>query len=299
MPNSPSSTLPAAHHYSVILSGARRQPNAVEGPRRRPRHHRGIGSFSLRTVPSSLRTVPSLALIPILLILTSFAQQTTQTRVFRPADYPTAKFQVTRKDFPHGDVTIRVIEVNNLGYTMAPDQCRAWLEVRKGSALLKQFYYADIMPVGNSFGIFVPKLQASDDYFAAVKAGDYDGRLLLVGKDGTTHDLPGGDFFLTEDRRFLVSEYMSDLYAIAIFDLKQGRKVFEARNLPEIGSWYRDDSGYFFMEHGKPGHAERLDVVSNRLIKIRVTPDDIAKAHKVRYDFTLSNKTKDCTAEPQ
>jgi hypothetical protein len=30
-----------------------------------------------------------------------------------------------------------------------------------------------------------------------------------------------------------------------------------------------------------------------------VTPDDIAKAHKVRYDFALSSKTKDCTAEPQ
>jgi|HubBroStandDraft_6_1064221.scaffolds.fasta_scaffold99375_3 hypothetical protein len=292
MPNSPSSTLPAVRYYSVILSGVRREPNAVEGPRRRPRHHRGIGSFSLRTVPS-------LALVPILLIITSFAQQTTQTKVFRPADYPSGKFKVTRKDFPRGDVTIRVIEVKNLGYTMAPDQCRAWLEVRKGSALLKQFYYADIRPVGNSFGIFLPKQQAADDYFVAVKGGDYDGRLLLVGKDGATHDLPGGYFFLTEDQRFLVSEYSSDLYVVAVFDLKDGRKVLEARNLPEIGSWYHDDSGYFFMEYGKPGHAERLDLVSNRLIKIRVTPDDIAKAHKVRYDFALSSKTKDCTAEPQ
>jgi hypothetical protein len=77
---------------------------------------------------------------------------------------------VTRKDFPHGDVTIRVIEVKNLGYTMAPDQCRAWLEVRKGSAVLKQFYYNDIEPVPDSYGIFAPKQQAADDYFAAVKA---------------------------------------------------------------------------------------------------------------------------------
>jgi hypothetical protein len=40
----------------------------------------------------------------------------------------------------------------------------------------------------------------------AVKEGDYDGRQLLVDKDGSTHDLLGGVFFLTEDRRFLVSE---------------------------------------------------------------------------------------------
>jgi hypothetical protein len=292
MPNSPSSTLPAAHHYSVILSGVRREPNAVVGPRRRPRHPRSIGSFSLWTVPS-------LALIPFLLTLTSIGQQATQTKVFRPADYPAAKFQVTRRDFPHGDVTIRVIEVKNLGYTMAPDECRAWLEVRKGSALLRQFYYPDIRPVGNSFGIFLPKQQPLEDYFAAIKEGDYDGRLLLVGKDGATHDLPGGYFFLTEDRRFLVSEYISDLYTIAVFDLKNGLKALEARDLPEIGHWYRDDSGYFFMEYGKPGHAERLDVENNRFIKIRVTPDDVAKAHKVRYDFAPGDKMKDCTAESQ
>jgi len=61
--------------------------------------------------------------------------------------------------------------------------------------------------------LFLPKQQPSCEYLVAVKEGDYDGRQLLVDKDGSTHDLLGGVFFLTEDRRFLVSEYSSDLYA--------------------------------------------------------------------------------------
>jgi hypothetical protein len=50
-----------------------------------------------------------------------------------------------------------------------------------------------------------------------------------------------------------VSEYSSDFYALVVFDLKENKKVLEAQNLPEIGSWYKDDSGYFFMEYGNAG----------------------------------------------
>jgi hypothetical protein len=236
----------------------------------------------------------------LLLLLPCIAQQKSTPKViaFNPADYPIGKFQITRKEFSYGEVMVRVIQVKNLGYTMEPDMCRAWLEVKKGERLLKRFYYPDINPVGGGFGIFLPKQQPMDDYFAAVKDGDYNGRLLLVRKDGETQDLPGGFFFLTADRRFLVSEYNSDLYAVTVFDLKENRKVLESSNLPEIGSWYEDESGYFFMEYGKPGHAERLDLEHGKFLKIHVTPADISKSHKVRYDFDLRKK-RDCTSEPQ
>ncbi|HST11300.1 MAG TPA: hypothetical protein VLL05_13065 [Terriglobales bacterium] len=235
-----------------------------------------------------------------LLALASFAQSNSPPKVvaFHAAEYPTGKFQISRRELPLGEVTVRVIQVKNLGYTMLPDTCRAWLEVRKGERLPKRFYYADIEPVGFSFGIFLPKRQPTEDYFVAVKEGDYDGRLLLVRKDGETQDLPGGFFFVTSDRRFLVSEYSSDLYALAVFDLKENRKVLESRDLPEIGSWYQDDSGYFFMEYGKPGQAERLDLEKGQLTKMHVKPADLSRAHKVHYDFDPRN-TRDCTSEPQ
>jgi hypothetical protein len=95
--------------------------------------------------------------------------------VFRAGDYPSGKFKVTQKDFTHGTVNIRVIQVKNLGYTMEPDTCRAWLEVRRGDQLLKRFYYSDFWPVGGSFGLFLPKQQPSSDYFVAVRKGTTTG----------------------------------------------------------------------------------------------------------------------------
>jgi len=239
-------------------------------------------------------------LVSLLTVATTAAQVTAQQggTAFRASDYPSGKFKITQKSFTHGTVTIRVIQVKNLGYTMEPDTCRAWLEVRKGGQLLKRFYYKDFEPVGSSFGLFLPKQQPSPDYFVAVKEGDYDGRLLLVDKEGATHYLLGGFFFVTEDRRFLVREYFSDLYALVVFDLKENKTVLEARDIPEIGSWYKDDSGYFFMEYGKANHAERLDLERGQLVKMTVTRADRGKARKITYDFD-GRKMQDCTSDVQ
>jgi hypothetical protein len=217
---------------------------------------------------------------------------------FDPKAYPPNKFKISRKDYPLGEITVRVTQVRNEGYTMDPDTCRAWLEVKRGDQLVKRLYYANIEPVGGNYGIFVPNQQPSPDYFVAVKDGDYDGRLFVVSKDGQLADVLGGSYFLTADHKFLVSEYSSDLHAIVVFDVGENRKVLESRNIPEIDTWYQDDDGYFFTEYGKPGHADRLDLVNGKLTKIRVTHAEITKAHKVRDDFDTAKK-QDCSSQPQ
>lgn len=253
-----------------------------------------------------------LVLLPFLLTLGSLAQQTPTTKVvpFRPADYAAGKFQITRKDFPHGDVTIRVIEVKNLGYQTEPHTCRAWLQVERGNQLLKQLYYDDIDAVGFSYGIFVPKHQPSAEYFTAVKEGDYDGRLLLVSKDGTLADLPGGFYFLSEDKKYVIGEYAQDESTLMVVDLAQSSVIIDGRtmtNVPEIFQWYEDDAGYFFTETDvskswpapeKKGHAYRLDLEKRKITRINMPTAALAGAHKVPYDFD-PRKLKDCTAEPQ
>jgi hypothetical protein len=92
--------------------------------------------------------VHDLVLVSLLTVAGAAGQVTRQQgkSIFRAGDYPSGKFKVTQKDFTHGTVNIRVIQVKNLGYTMEPDICRAWLEVRKGNQLLKRFYNATLTP---------------------------------------------------------------------------------------------------------------------------------------------------------
>ena len=131
-----------------------------------------------------------------------------------------------------------------------------------------------------------------------VKEGDYDGRLLLVSKDGVTHDLIGGWFFLTEDRRFLVTEYFSDLYEVVVSISKRIRKYWRHRifrrsevgikTIPDISLW----------STARPDHAERLDLERGQLVKITVSPAERSTARKVMYDFD-ARKMRDCTSDVQ
>src|SRR6266404_2667634 len=97
-----------------------------------------------------------------------------QVQRFDPKAYPSGSFRISRHEYPHGEVTVRIIQAKRVGAfsSEAPSYCRAWLEVRS-DRLLKRVYYDDIEPLGFSYGIFVPKRQPLADFFLAVKEGDY------------------------------------------------------------------------------------------------------------------------------
>jgi hypothetical protein len=236
-------------------------------------------------------------------VVTVCAQATPHAgdKPFDPKSYPAEKFQVTKSDYAFGELTVRVIDVKNSSDVRStlPSYCSAWVEVLKGPQLIKRLYYGDIEPVGFSFGAFFPK-QQPDNYVAIVKVGDYDGRLLLVSRAGEVVDIPGGLYFMTADRRYVISEYASDDSepAFNVFDLVTGRIILQPKDTPEIGSWYHDESGYFVMEYGRPGRAERLDLKNRRVLKISIAENIRKAATKVRYDFD-PRKKQDCVANPQ
>jgi len=226
--------------------------------------------------------------------------------VFIPRDYPSAKYKVTQASHELNDVSIRVIQVKKLKPDgTAPSYCRAWIEVKKGDTLLRRIRYADLEPVGFSYGVFAPSKQPSPDYVVLVKEGDYDGRLLLVSREGAVTDLLGGFFFLTADKRFLVSEYSSDSSGVAVYDLRDHRLIFQSKEIPYIQEWYKDDSGYFFTEsewskgdsvpHERRDTIYRLDMKGGRVVKASIDPKRLQSATRVGFDFD-PRQLEDCTS---
>jgi len=233
-----------------------------------------------------------------------------KVQAFNPKDYPSGTFQVTENHYTHGQVTVRILQAKKATPdASSPHACRAWFEVERENRLLNRLYYDDIDASGFSYGIFVPK--PLPDYIVAIKEGDYDGRLLLVAKDGTLANLPGGFYFLTNDQRFLVGEHATDSSGLVVVDVVRRQVVIDggkSREIPPVENWYQDGVGYFFTEpeasdHGFPpreqqGFAYRLDLEHRKVVKAAITSRELAAARKISYDFD-PRRNEDCTSKQQ
>ena len=176
-------------------------------------------------------------------------------RPFMQEDYRGPDFQVSTQTFPHGRFKIRVTQARRtaLHAESPPYACRAWLEIGEKGENIWQRGFDDIAPANFSYGLFVPAKAPSPRYFAVIKTGDNDGRLFLIDReDGSVHELPGGFFFITADKRYLFSEYAGEQQQFVVFDLIAGKivldtKTSETARMPgEIYDWYYDGKKYFF-----------------------------------------------------
>jgi len=244
-----------------------------------------------------------------------------QSKRFDPKSYPAKSSHVSSHDYPIGKFTVRIIQVkpvfdwdptNPSICTACPTLCRAWLEVRDGGRVIRQAYFDDIDAIGWIYGIFLPEHQPLPDYFLAIKEGDYDGRLLLVGKDGSLTNLPGGDFFLTPDKQYLIGSHDSDSQYPFVVDLARRRLVVdgEKEKWPEVDEWYMDKAGYFFVALADDGMPQgydadskpetlviyRLDLKSLTVKRGVITKSRLAMARKIVG--VPWKKTDDCTSAP-
>lgn len=256
----------------------------------------------------------AISLFAVLMLVGAQTAICQQSKPFDPKSYAAESFQVTHHDYPIGKFTGRIIQVKALDDITStnPSDCRAWVEVREGGKILRQAYFDDIDAIGWIYGIFLPEYQPLSDYFLALKEGDYDGRFLFVGKDGSLTNLPGGGFFLTPDKRYLIGSHDSDYQYPFVVDVARRRLVLdgEKEKLPGVDEWYMDKAGYFFVALGDDGMPQgydsdskpanlamyRLDLKSLTVKKGTIAMARLKSARKVR--FIQWPESDDCTSAP-
>lgn len=218
---------------------------------------------------------------------------------FNANDYPAGTFEVTNQTETRGHVKITVIDARKTRSDgRRPSYCRAWLDVERGGQLQQRFYYSDIEPAGYKYGVFVPKRQPLPEYFIAAKLGDYDGKTLMVSNQGVVTELPGGSFLVTADKRFLISEYVSDAPAIVVYDLSRRKILAKTNDFSGSQEWYVDAQGYFYREPEDTASIVRLDLVKGQFVKRPASSVKLQTARAVRRDFDPRDK-QDCFAQPQ
>jgi hypothetical protein len=184
----------------------------------------------------------------------SFGQNQDQFEKFNPSDYPMEKYQITSDSIKFKDFIIEIRQVRNLsGYDQF--SCRAWLTISAKSKSIYQRYFKSIDAVGSCYGLFIPIKQPRQDYFVLSKLGDYDGRIFIIDSNGNVTEKLGGPFFTSNDKRYLFSEYYSDLSGLTVFDFTTGQYLFSDTIAPRLFEWYYKDNKFI----------SRVDLSNNRI----------------------------------
>lgn len=180
------------------------------------------------------------------------ADERGEYKEFKSLNYPSTNFNIIKTQFHHGEVVISIIQVKNKRdlaiHTNDENDfyCRAWFSIEKNGKILSRQYF-NIEPVGGSYGIYVPKNQPSPDYFIFEKDGDYKTTIYLIEKDGKVNSIHGGNFFVTNDSKYLFSQnYESEDGVTDVFDLIQGKLIFSGM-IPNYEA-YRKNGLYFYSK---------------------------------------------------
>lgn len=173
-------------------------------------------------------------------------------KAYSPSDYPADQYSTRTEEKSLGEVKIQIIHVMSKGLT-SDIECKAWLTVKKGNKVTGQMFFDDISPDFGPAGIFFPVKQPREDLVVAMKFGDYDGKIIVVDRDGNVNTMPGGDFYLSEDNQYLFSNYSSDQPGLTIIDLDKNNAVLADSAVMDnkLGQWYYQDDKFFAIAQTK------------------------------------------------
>ncbi len=123
--------------------------------------------------------------------------------------------------------------------------CKGLIRIIKENKLVDQIGYPEIEPVGSSYGITFSKKQDLSTLFIASKFGDYNGEIIVVDSNGKITTFEGGVYFITDNGKFLISTWDSDLSGLTIYDL-ENKQIRLNRELKEyLGDWYYNGDIYY------------------------------------------------------
>ncbi len=224
------------------------------------------------------------------LSLTAFGQKGLTKKVFKPSDYLSPNYKIKKSNLIFSKFTIELIRVKSeSNSTNDPNtfDCRAWLRLKEKDQIVKEFYYPNMEPVGSCYGILIPKKQPLNNYFLVSKHSDYDIDIILINEQGKVQIIPGTYFYISPNKKYLISNFVPGSLGISVFDLESNTLIFSSEGNDPFGDWYYQDGNYFATineQTVKNGQIEILsiDFKSKKIVK-----------NKVKYNYPkIKNKLK-------
>lgn len=237
----------------------------------------------------------------ILFLAFAFLAKGQDFKLFSDNDYPLDQFEINKKSFNFSKFEVQLIQLSSKGKLDGNSIfCRSWLSLLDEGSLKSQIHYENIEAVGGCAGIYVPDQQPIPGYLIGSKFGDYNGQLIVVNHLGEIKTYLGGIFYVSKDRKYLFSNYDSDLNGLTVIDMENNEVLFESEIEKYLADWYYFDSKYYAViseDYVQNSNIEILEFhVRSRKIEYRkVDLNSIDERNMLpRYNLILSAKDCNC-----
>ena len=162
--------------------------------------------------------------------------------------YSDKEYNIEFHTFALGSVTITIVQIFRKEFNGDDFNCKAIIQTTGKNKIIDELYFENIEPVGSSYGICFNKRQPNDNFLIGSKYGDYSGQLIIIDNKGKIIKESGGDYFISDNNRFIISDWYSDLSGITIFDFKTNKIVYSEELPVYLSKWYENAGKYYAAE---------------------------------------------------
>ena len=176
--------------------------------------------------------------------------------------------------------------------------CRASIAVMKSGRLLETIHFDSLEAVGGGAGLFVAPNQEGKHFYIIHSAGGYDGRIVVIFRNGKVINAEGGPYFITRNGKYLFSEHASDIGGVTVINLRKKEVELVTTDVPLAIEWYRRGGEICFIMRDidtklgdESKYKERLYVYDTKKKEfVEENGYEMESMKKIEYISTFANQ---------
>jgi len=196
--------------------------------------------------------------------------------------YLDTDYSIEIQAFDLDSVIVEISQIVKRKFDGDDSNCKVIIQTRTKNRNIDELYFENIEPVGSSFGICFTKNQTNKKYIIGSKYGDYEGLVIIINSNGKIRRELGGNYFVSEDKKYLVSDWYSDLTGITIFDLEKNVIVYSKELPVYLSKWFENKGKYYaaqWFDNKEIDTIYTFDLTSFSLYKTNL---NLSKLHQFR-----------------
>jgi hypothetical protein len=165
--------------------------------------------------------------------------------IIKGTKYLYKDFNTEFQTFTLDSIKIEIAQIFRKEFSYDKFNCKAIIPTKTNNKIINELYLENIEPVGSSYEICFNKNQFIKNYIIDSKYGDYEGFVIIIDSKGKILKKLGGNYFISLNKKYLISDWNSDLSGITVFDFDKNSFIYSKELPVYLSKWHLNGGKYY------------------------------------------------------